>query len=118
VANESTSLFADGGGRRGFDGCAGAVASVGTAEIPAAWAAQRSGVKWLTGAEELYDNASDPYQMNNLATNQRDLPRLQKMRKALKDLLAQAHDEFLSGIQYADWYDDQRNLIRTALGPV
>ncbi|UCG47198.1 MAG: DUF4976 domain-containing protein, partial [Phycisphaerales bacterium] len=74
--------------------------------------------KWLTGQEELYDNASDPYQMNNLAQDQKDLPQLKRMRKALKDLLAQAHDEFLPGAQYADWYDDQRNLVRTALGPV
>ncbi len=74
--------------------------------------------KWLTGQEELYDNAGDPYQMNNLAEGQKDLPRLRKMRKALKDLLAQAHDDFLPGTRYADWYDDERNLIRTALGPV
>jgi arylsulfatase A-like enzyme len=73
--------------------------------------------KWLTGQEELYDNASDPYQMNNLAQDQKDLPRLKKMRKAIKGLLAQAHDDFLPGTQYADWYDDQRNLIRSALGP-
>ncbi len=75
-------------------------------------------VRWLTGQEELYDNANDPYQMNNLALDQKDLPKLKKMRNALKDLLAQAHDKFLSGTQYADWYDDQRNLIRTAYGPV
>ena len=74
--------------------------------------------KWLTGAEELYDNLADPYQMTNLTQNQKDLPRLQKMRKALKDLLADAHDEFLPGTAYADWYDDERNLVRTTLGPV
>ncbi len=37
---------------------------------------------------------------------------------AQEELLAQAHDEFLPGTAYADWYDDERNLIRTALGPV
>jgi arylsulfatase A-like enzyme len=74
--------------------------------------------KWLTGQEELYDNASDPCQMNNLAQDQKDLPRLQKMRSVLKDLLAQAHDDFLPGTRYADWYDGERNLIRTALGLV
>jgi len=40
------------------------------------------------------------------------------MRSTLKGLLAEAHDEFLPGTAYADWYDDRRNLIRTALGPV
>ncbi len=74
--------------------------------------------KWLTGEEELYDNLADPYQMNNLAKDQKDLPRLTEMRKRLKGFMADAHDEFLPGTAYADWYDDQRNLIRTALGPV
>jgi hypothetical protein len=72
--------------------------------------------KWLTGQEELYDNVNDPCQMKNLAQGQKDLPRLQKMRGTLKDLLAQAHDDFQPGTQYADWYDERRNLIRTALG--
>lgn len=75
-------------------------------------------VKWLDGKQELYDNLSDPYQMRNLAQDQQDLPALQKMRSTLKGLLAEAHDEFLPGTAYADWYDDRRNLIRTALGPV
>ncbi|MBN2377581.1 MAG: sulfatase-like hydrolase/transferase [Sedimentisphaerales bacterium] len=75
-------------------------------------------VKWLTGQEELYDNVSDPYQLNNLVLDQKDLPQLKKMRNALKELLGGAHDDFLAGAQYADWYDDQRNLMRTALGPV
>jgi arylsulfatase A-like enzyme len=79
---------------------------------------QHTYVRWLIGKEELYDNVADPYQMNNLAEGQKDVPRLKKMRKTLTDFLAQAHDEFLPGTRYADWYDDQRNLIRTALGPV
>jgi len=75
-------------------------------------------VKWLDGKEELYDNLSDPYQMTNLAEDRHDLPTLREMRSTLKDLLAEAHDEFLPGTAYADWYDDRRNLIRTPLGPV
>jgi arylsulfatase A-like enzyme len=74
-------------------------------------------VKWLTGKEELYDNQNDPYQMKNLAENQADLPTMKKLRGRLKDLLAEAHDEFLPGTAYADWYDDQRRLIKTATGP-
>ena len=73
--------------------------------------------RWLTGQEELYDNVADPHQMNNLAEGQRDLPRLLAMRRELADQLAEAHDEFLPGTAYADWYDDARNLVRTALGP-
>ena len=56
--------------------------------------------------------------MSNLAEGQRDLPMLRQLRRRLQDLLADAHDEFLPGTAYADWYDDERNLVRTALGPV
>jgi len=75
-------------------------------------------VKWLDGKEELYDNLADPYQMNNLVEGQKDLPTLGKLRARLKDLLAEAHDEFLPGTAYADWYDKERNLVRNALGPI
>jgi arylsulfatase A-like enzyme len=74
--------------------------------------------KWLTGEEELYNNIEDPCQMNNLVEGQKDMPTLNKMRAHLKGLLAEAHDEFLPGTAYGDWFDDERNLIKTALGPV
>ena len=75
-------------------------------------------VKWLDGKEELYDNRDDPYQMKNLAESPGALPVIEKLRARLAELLADAHDEFLPGTAYADWYDDERNLVRTALGPV
>ena len=74
--------------------------------------------KWLSGEEELYDNLKDPYQMKNLVLGQKDSLTLNRLRRCLKDLLAEAHDEFLPGTAYADWYDDERNLIRTGLGQV
>jgi ribonucleotide reductase alpha subunit len=75
-------------------------------------------VKWLKeGKEELYDNLADPYQMRNLAEGKTDAGMLEKMRTRLKELLAAAHDEFLPGTAYADWYNDRRELVRTALGP-
>jgi arylsulfatase A-like enzyme len=79
---------------------------------------QHTYVKWLSGKEELYNNTEDPYQMNNLAERKKDLSMLDKMRAKMKELLSQAHDEFLPGTAYADWYDDKRNLIKTGLGPV
>jgi len=76
-------------------------------------------VKWFAeGREELYHNVEDPYQLRNLAAGQQDIATLKRMRGRLNDLLAQAHDEFLPGTAYADWYDDDRNLVRTALGAV
>jgi hypothetical protein len=32
--------------------------------------------------------------------------------------MAEAHDEFLPGDKYGDWYTDDRKPVRTALGPV
>ena len=74
-------------------------------------------VKWLKGDEELYDHQRDPYQMNNLAKDPEHGPLVRKLRD-MKDLLKDAHDEFLPGTKYAEWFDDQRNVIRTGLGPI
>jgi arylsulfatase A-like enzyme len=75
-------------------------------------------VKWLTGREELYDNLEDPFQMRDLAGEGSAKQTLLELRWRLKELMTYAHDDFLNGRQYASWYDDRRNLIRTALGPV
>lgn len=66
----------------------------------------------------MYDNLEDPYQMNNLAVGRKEIDILKRMRRLLRDFLAAAHDEFLPGTAYGDWYDDERNLIRTGLGSV
>jgi arylsulfatase A-like enzyme len=75
--------------------------------------------KWLKGEEEeLFDNAADPYQMRNLVADSASEKILERLRTRLKALLVEAHDEFLPGTAYADWYDEERVLTRTALGPV
>jgi len=74
--------------------------------------------KWLAGSEELYDNLADPYQMANLAVGDQAPAELQRLRARLSELLAAAHDDFRAGPGYGEWYDDQRNLVRTGLGPV
>jgi len=75
-------------------------------------------VRWLAGGEELYDNLADPYQMANLAEGGAEPEVLVRLRSRLSDLRAVAHDDFRPGTGYGDWYDDCRNLVRTALGPV
>jgi len=75
-------------------------------------------VRWLAGAEELYDNLADPYQMQNLAQGGAEPEALVRLRAQLSDLLAAADDDFRPGTGYSDWFDDCRNLVRTALGPV
>ena len=75
-------------------------------------------VKWLHGKEELYDNEKDRYQMTNLVDDEKCKDALTQLRGSLKDLLAKAHDESLPGDKYGDWFDNERNLIKTGLGPV
>ncbi len=75
-------------------------------------------VKWLSGKEELYDNKHDPYQMVNLAADKASAGILDRLRGSLKTLLARANDDFRPGNDYGDWFDNERNLIKTGLGPV
>jgi arylsulfatase A-like enzyme len=74
--------------------------------------------RWLAGGEELYDNLADPYQMDNLAADGKQPEILGRLRSRMAELLAEAHDDFRPGTGYGEWYDDRRNLVRTALGPV
>ena len=74
--------------------------------------------RWLNGPEELYDNVADPYQMRNLCDGRGEPAVLRRLRSRLKDLLHEAHDEFLSGNQYGAWLNQDRDVIRNALGPI
>jgi len=75
-------------------------------------------VKWLTGAEELYDNITDPYQMRNLFDGRRAPAVMQRLRSRLKDLLNESHDEFFPGDRFAEWLTPERDFLRNALGPL
>ena len=72
-------------------------------------------VRWIDGREELFDLREDPYQMNNLVATGIGL--LGQLRQSLSSLLQTAHDEFLTGTELADWYDEGRTLLTTGLGP-
>ena len=75
-------------------------------------------VRWLNGAEELYDNIADPYQMRNLFDGRRAPDEMARMRSRIKDLLHEAHDTFPPGTAYAEWFTPQRDMIRNAVGPL
>ena len=79
---------------------------------------QHTYVRWLNGAEELYDNLEDPLQFRNLFDGRNAPAAMNRLRSRLDDLLKEAHDEFLPGTRYGEWFTPERNLIRTALGPV
>ena len=75
-------------------------------------------VKWIDGSEELYDNISDPYQMTNLVSKEKSKDTLMQLRERLQALLKHADDDFRPGTDYIDWFDDERKIVRTALGPI
>jgi arylsulfatase A-like enzyme len=75
-------------------------------------------VKWLGGREALFANAADPAQLRNLVDDSAGQQVLARLRTRLDELLAEAHDDFLPGTAYAEWYETGRRLVKTALGPV
>jgi arylsulfatase A-like enzyme len=74
--------------------------------------------RWLNGAEELYDNLADPYQMRNLFDGRKAPDVMQRLRSRLKDLLADSKDEFVPGTTYGTWFTPDRDMVRNAVGPV
>ncbi len=75
-------------------------------------------VEWLNGEKTLFDNLEDPYQLTSRIDDDSYQEVRRELEARLQELLAEAHDEFLPGTAYADWYDEERNLVRTARGPV
>jgi arylsulfatase A-like enzyme len=79
---------------------------------------QHTYFRWLAGKEELYDNLEDPYQMHDLAADGSRREVQARLRGRLAELLGAAHDDFAPGTAYGEWYDKERNLVRTGFGPV
>ncbi|MGH9631315.1 MAG: sulfatase family protein [Bryobacteraceae bacterium] len=79
---------------------------------------QHTYVRWLNGAEELYDNAADPYQLRNLFNGRQGPAVLDPLRARLKDLLRDSHDEFLPGNRLGEWLTRERDFTRNADGPL
>jgi arylsulfatase A-like enzyme len=72
-------------------------------------------VRWLNGAEELYDNLADPLQLRNLYDGRRAPEVMARLRSRLKDRLAESHDDFPPGTAYAGWFTPDRDMLRNAL---
>jgi hypothetical protein len=67
--------------------------------------------------DDFFD-AADPLQFRNLFDGRNAPAPMNALRARLKDLLAEAHDEFLPGTRYGEWFTLDRDLIRNALGPI
>ena len=73
---------------------------------------------WLDGHQELYDNQEDPFQLVNRIHDPAYSDIVRRHQEGMRRRMGEAHDEFLPGTAYADWFDEHRRLRRTALGLV
>lgn len=71
---------------------------------------------WRDGHEELYDRASDPLQLNNVAPDQQFAARLGKLRDMLGQFMKRHKDDFPPYEYYRGWFDQERRIIRNAHG--
>lgn len=71
----------------------------------------------VDGAELLFDNESDPYQMKNLAGERRHRDTIARFRKMLAEKMKLLNDNFEQCTWYRDnWTDGNRIILRGAKG--
>ena len=67
------------------------------------------------GAELLFDNVADPFQMRNLISDRAYEETASRLREALRVRMARIHDDFQACTWYRDhWTDGNRRIIRSA----
>ncbi len=70
----------------------------------------------LDGRVQLFDNVRDPAQERNLADEPEHAPLRRDIEATLRDLQARRGDELMPASAYADWFDDERRVVRNARG--
>ncbi len=75
-------------------------------------------VKWLHGLEELYENTADPLQQNNLIGKQEAAEIKNDLKEQLAGLMEKRNDTMIPCTDYADWFDEQRRVVRNVYGPM
>jgi hypothetical protein len=69
------------------------------------------------GAELLFDNKNDPFQVRNLIDSEDHKDLLKAMRKKLRQKMSDLNDTFERCSWYRDhWTDGKRNILRGARG--
>ena len=76
--------------------------------------------RYLTGETYLFNNDEDPYQQNNLMDGaaQAEQELALECERRMNELLARRNDALHPGSFYADWFDEDRRIIRNAYGPL
>ena len=74
--------------------------------------------RWLNGTRELFDLATDPLEMANLAGRPEHADLERAMEAKLQELMAERNDRLVPCSSYADWLDAQRRVVRNVHGPL
>ncbi len=74
--------------------------------------------RWLDGTTELFDLNADPLQEHNLAGEMAAEGAEQDLAQRLRAFMAARGDRLAPCTDSADWFDEQRRIVRNAHGPL
>jgi len=74
--------------------------------------------RWLNGKIQLNDLENDPLQLNNLAGQAAYADLQEEMETTMQKLMDDRGDALVSDVQYQDWFDNQRRIVRNGHGPL
>ncbi len=74
--------------------------------------------RFLDGKTYLFDNQRDPWQQNNLTSNDDNCELVAKYERMLQALMKKRNDKLCPGSFFKDWFDQKRRVVRNACGPL
>jgi len=74
--------------------------------------------RWLDGRVELHDLERDPLQMTNLAGDAAHASEVRDLERRLQQFMRQRGDRLAPCTELANWYDEQRRVVRNGYGPL
>ncbi|MBT5715104.1 sulfatase [Candidatus Poribacteria bacterium] len=74
--------------------------------------------RWLNGLTELFDLDADPLQMRNLAADPASRELREALDRRLDAFMSERSDALAPCTDSANWFDEQRRIVRNAHGPL
>jgi len=74
--------------------------------------------RWLNGQTHLHDLKTDPLQQNNLAGQSAYADVQKEMEATMQNLMDERGDALVPDTRFADWFDNQRRIVRNGHGPL
>ena len=72
----------------------------------------------LDGEVLLFDLENDPLETDNLAEKPEWRELRDQLEKRMGELMALRHDTFLTNAECQDWFDEEKRIVKNALGPL